>query len=138
MSVMPFTGSSPIERKAEALAELEDLYLSHDEAVKRLAADERLIQRLQDRIELLTEELTNERDQRRICERKLIRLAANQRNISRIAQDGDEIMRSMQEWNEVEAEAADDEPSAREMAERFAPDQPEDLNNVTSLETNKL
>lgn len=136
MSVMPFTGSNPIERKAEALAELEDLYLSHDEAVKRLAADERLIQRLQDRIELLTEELTNERDQRRICERKLIRLAANQRNISRIAQDGDEIMRSVQEWEDVAGQ--DGEPSAREIAERFAPDQPEDLNNVTSLETNKL
>lgn len=125
-----------MERKAEALAELGELYAAYEEATEQTKADARVIQRMQDRIEMLTEELRATRDRAQVCERKLIRLAANQRNISRISRDGDEIMQSFQEWEEVAAQT--DEPSAREMAERFAPDPPEDLNNSTSLETNKL
>jgi hypothetical protein len=135
---MPLASPPPMERRAEALAELQELYSAYETAQKQTEADARVIQRLQDRLELMREELTNEREQRRICERKLIRLAANQRNIHRISQDGDEIMRSVQEWEETAAEAATDEQSAREMAERFAPEPPKELNNVTSLETNKL
>lgn len=133
---MPLAAPPPIERKAEALAELQELYSAYDEATKRIASDDRVIQRMQDRIDMLTEELRATRDRAQVYERKLIRLAANQRNISRISRDGDEIMQSFQEWEEVTAQT--DEPSAREMAERFAPEQPEELNNATSLETNKL
>jgi hypothetical protein len=134
---MPLASPPPMERRAEALAELQELYSAYEAAQKQTEADARVIQRLQDRLELMQEEITNEREQRRICERKLIRLAANQRNIARIAQDGDEIMRSVQEWEETAAEAAAGEQSAREMAERLAPEQPEH-GNVSSLPRNSL
>ena len=126
----------PSERTAEAIAEVRAIYAAYEDAVKQAEADSRVIQRLQDRIQMIEEDLRETRERAKVCERKLIRLAANQRNISRIAQDGDEIMRSVQDWQETEAET--NQPTAREMAERFAPELGDVLNKVATLPINNL
>jgi hypothetical protein len=123
--LLPFTAPPPMERKAEAVAEISELYRGYEEAVERIKQDERVIQRLQDRLQLLEDQLKTEQLERRVLERKLIRLAANQRNISRIAQDGDEIMRSVQEWNEADSDQ--NEANVREILQRASPQEGDPL-----------
>jgi predicted RNase H-like nuclease (RuvC/YqgF family) len=119
VSRMPLASPPPNERKAEALAEIQQLYAAYEDVVSENEQQDRVILRMQDRIAMLEEDLRNEKQRASICERKLIRLAANQRNISRIAQDGDEIMRSVQEWNETSE--ANDDGEARTILERVEP-----------------
>jgi predicted RNase H-like nuclease (RuvC/YqgF family) len=102
ISRMPLASPPPVERKAEAIAEIKELYAAYEDAVRENEQNSRALTRMQDRIEMLENDLREEKERARICERKLIRLAANQRNIARIAQDGDEIMRSVREWTEDE------------------------------------
>lgn len=118
---MPLASPPPLERTAEAVAEIKELYAAYEEATKQNERDNRVIQQLQDRLKLTEEALQEERASRRVCERKLIRLAANQKNISRIAQDGDEIMRSIQEWTEDEQAGADVEAGVRDILSRVHP-----------------
>ena len=102
VSRLPLVAPAPVERKAEALAEIQQIYAAYEEVAKENEQLQRALQRMQDRIAMLEEDLRNEKERSGVCERKLIRLAANQRNIARIAQDGDEIMRSIREWQETE------------------------------------
>lgn len=118
---MPLAAPPPLERVAESVAEIKELYAAYQEAVAENERNERVIQRQQDKITMLEEALQEARAQSRVCERKLIRLATNQKNISRIAQDGDEIMRSMQEWNDEQDAGASVETGIREILERVTP-----------------
>lgn len=118
---MPLASPPPIERTAEAVAEIKELYAAYEEATKQIERDNRALLQLQDRLRLTEEALQEERAARRVCERKLIRLAANQKNISRIAQDGDEIMRSVQEWNDDEQAGADVEAGVADILSRVQP-----------------
>jgi hypothetical protein len=132
VSRLPLVTPPPVERKAEALAEIQQVYAAYEDAVKENEQLQRALLRTQDRIAMLEEDLRNEKQRASVCERKLIRLAANQRNISRIAQDGDEIMRSVQEWEETEQAEAD---QARDILERVTP---EEAPTTTPLATNIL
>lgn len=118
---MPLASPPPVQRTAEAVAEIKELYAAYDEATKQAEADARAIQHLQDKVQMLEEALREERAARRVCERKLIRLATNQKNISRIAQDGDEIMRSVQEWADEDQAGAEVEAGVRDILSRVQP-----------------
>lgn len=118
---MPLASPPPLERTAEAVAEIKELYSAYEEATKQIDRDNRALVQLQDRLRLTEEALQEERAARRVCERKLIRLATNQKNISRIAQDGDEIMRSVQEWTDEEQAGSDVEAGVADILSRVKP-----------------
>lgn len=131
---VPLTPPVKNERMAETLAEIEQLHEAYRDAVSLNEQQERVLVRQQDRIAMLEQDLANERDRARVCERKLIRLAANQRNISRIARDGDEIMHAVADWEPE----PDDQPTTRDMAERLAPELEEAMKDPNSLPANRL
>lgn len=132
---MPLAAPPPEERKAEALAEIQSLYAEYEDAAKENERLNRALMLLQDKVAMLEEQLREERDRSRVCERKLIRLAANQRNISRIAQDGDEIMRSVQDWQEQESTAGQLEEGVREILERIPQSHADEGKTVPPINT---
>ena|SRR5690242_2350502 len=94
---------SQIERRADALAELRQLHSDFEVLEKRYKDQERVIERLTDRNNLLLDELRTSRQHERVATNKLIRLATAMANIGMLSREAEEIMRSAREWQEDEA-----------------------------------
>ena len=94
---------SPIERRADALAELRQLHSDFEVLEKRSKDQERFIERLTDRNNLLLDELRTSRQHERVATNKLIRLATAMANIGMLSREAEEIVRSAREWHEDEA-----------------------------------
>jgi len=105
---------SPMQRRADALAELQQLHADYAALQRKSDEDRRLIERYQDRCELLLEELRTSRQNERVVTRKLIRLASAMANIGKLSTEAEEIMRSTREWqDETPEEAAAEQESAQ-------------------------
>lgn len=103
------------ERQANALDEIRQLHADHADLLRKTEEDRRTIERQQDRIILLNSDLRTAQQEAKIYQRKLIRLAGAMSSMSRLAQDADEIMRSVVDWvDETPEEAQAEQESAQQ------------------------
>lgn len=93
---------SPIERRAGALAELRQLHSDFEILERKSREQERIIDRLTDRNNILLDELRTTRQHERVATNKLIRLATAMSNIGMLTHEAEEIVRSAREWHEDE------------------------------------
>src|SRR5260221_14245697 len=105
-----------IERRASALAEVtkmqQDLILAHDE-INSLKRD---LDRVENRVELLTEERTRYRQEAILYRTKLVELATSMANIGLLTMQAQEIMQTVKEIvaGETPEQAQAEQESARE------------------------
>lgn len=102
-----------LQRQAGAIDEIRMLHAEHEDLKRKSEEDRRTIQQLQDRCSMLIGELRTSQQEGKIYQRKLIRLASAMTNIGRMSQDAEEIMRSVQDWEETEQQAAEEADSER-------------------------
>lgn len=95
---------SQTERRADALAELRQLHAEFEALKSRSVEEQRLIVHLNDRNQLLLEQLRTSQQNERVVTRKLMRLAQSVANIGSLTKDAEAIMKSAQEYEEDEAE----------------------------------
>lgn len=93
-----------LERHAQALSEIKQMHLDFKAMQTELIAARRTIDQQANMVELLKEERDRLYQEGRVHMRKLVRLAAAMSGMSRLAADADEIMRSVQEWQETTTE----------------------------------
>lgn len=92
------------ERHAKAFSEIKQMHVDFQLMQTELIEARRELDKRQNMIELLTAEKDRLQAEGQVHMRKLVRLAAAMSGMSRLAQDADEIMRSVQEWNDVDSE----------------------------------
>jgi hypothetical protein len=110
----PLQYSTVTERQANALDEIRQLHADHADLLRKTEEDRRTMERQADRITLLVGDLRTSQQEAKVWQRKLIRLASAMTNMSRLAADADEIMRSVQDWvDETPEEAQAEQESAR-------------------------
>lgn len=102
----PLRYSTITERQAGAIDEIRQLHADYADLMRKTDEDRRTIDRQADRITLLVSDLRTAQQEAKIYQRKLIRLASAMTNMSRLAADADEIMRSVQDWEEETPEEA--------------------------------
>jgi uncharacterized phage infection (PIP) family protein YhgE len=103
-SRVPQVAADIEDRHAAAFSEIKQMHIDFKAMQADLIAAQRELDKRQNLIELLTAEKDRLNDLSQVYMRKLVRLAAAMSGISRLAQDADEIMRSVQEFKEVEGE----------------------------------
>lgn len=101
---LPQTSQDIEHRHAQALAEISQMHASYKSMTAQLAEAQRALDRQKDVNEMLKEERNRLFQENRVLTRKLIRLAAAMSNMSRLAADADEIMRSVKDWEEAETD----------------------------------
>lgn len=111
----PRLPATPLERQASALTELKELHEAYGMLVTQADQDRRTIERQQDRIDLLVTNLQNEQQEKAVINRKLIRLAAAMKHMHILSAEAHEIMLSVQDWQETEAQAVAEQESARQI-----------------------
>lgn len=110
----PLQYTSVTERQAVALDEIRQLHADYADLMAKADEDRRTIERQADRITLLVGDLRTAQQESKVYQRKLIRLASAMTNMSRLAADAEEIMRSVQEWEEETTEQSEaEQESAR-------------------------
>lgn len=110
----PVQYTTVTERQAGAIEEIRQLHAAYADLLRKTAEDRRTIERQEDRIEMLITDLRTAQQESKVYQRKLIRLASAMTNMSRLAADADEIVRSVQDWqNETPEEAEAERESAR-------------------------
>lgn len=93
-----------IERHAQALTEIKQMHLDFQVMQAQLIEAQRELDKRQNMIELLTAEKDRLYQEGQVHMRKLVRLAAAMSGMSRLAQDAEEVMRSVKEWEDVDSE----------------------------------
>jgi hypothetical protein len=107
--------STVTERQALALDEIRQLHAAYADLLRKTDEDRRTIDRQADRIALLVADLRTAQQEGKVWQRKLIRLASAMSSMSRLAQDADEIMRSVVDWvDETPEEAQAEQESAQQ------------------------
>ena len=114
-----------MNRQAGALAEVQRIHADNMRMHDLAERNRREIERLEYQCHFLKEELSKAQQEGKVYQRKLIRLADAMSGMSRLAQDGDEIVKSTQEWDEVihesepqkAAEKAEDEKALAAIVE---------------------
>jgi gas vesicle protein len=113
--------AQPIERRAEALAELRTLHEEHAEQARIIEGQRKTIERLEDKVDLMQDSLTESRQNERVVTRKLIRLAAAMANMSTLAKVAEEIMHSVKEWHdETPEDGASEQKSAEDIVAQIS------------------
>lgn len=112
----PSQFTTTTERQANALDEIRQLHADHADLLRKTEEDRRTIERQQDRIILLNSDLRTAQQESKIYQRKLIRLASAMSSMSRLAQDADEIMRSVVDYEEETPEHAQAEQESAQQA----------------------
>lgn len=112
----PLKYSAITERQASALDEIRQLHAAYADLLRKTEEDRRTIERQEDRNNLLLDELRTSRQNERVITRKLMRLASAMTNMSRLAVDADEIMRSTRDWQDETPEQAEAEQESARVA----------------------
>ena len=99
------------DRRAEIIDELRQMQVEMALMKSSAEANRRIIERLQDRNQMLEEDLYVSKQSERVVTNKLFRLAEAMSGMSKLASGADEIMKSVKEWK-------DDEAKQREQAEQ--------------------
>lgn len=92
------------QRHAQALAEIKQMHTDYQRMQADLLDARRRLDQQENMIALLKEERDKLRDDLQVSTRKLIRLAAAMSGIGRLTADAEEIMRSVQEWQDLDSE----------------------------------
>ena len=101
-----------LSRHATTLSELKKMHEDFAAMQAQAASDARVIDRQQNRIDVLEQEVEHWRRDCSIYRRKLIRLAAAMDMIGKLSHEAEEIMRSAREFEEAQKEAEEAEPVA--------------------------
>lgn len=94
------------DRRAEIIDELRQMQVEMALMKSSAEANRRTIERLQDRNEMLEQDLQDAKQNERVVTRKLVRLAEAMSGMSKLAAGADEIMKSVKEWTDDEEEQA--------------------------------
>jgi len=97
------------ERRADIINELRQMQVEMALLKSTAESNRRTIDRLQDRNEMLEEQLEISRQHERVVTRKLFRLAEAMSGMSKLASGADEIMKSVKEWKDDATEQRDAE-----------------------------
>jgi len=95
---------SKIERQANALDELRQLHTEFDFLQRETADQQRVIAHLNDRNNLLLDQLRTAQQNERVVTRKLMRLAQSVANIGLLTKEADTIMKSAQDFEQDESQ----------------------------------
>lgn len=116
------TDSHLLERRAQALVEMQNTLQDLHEQRTKVSDLERERDRLEDRITLLVDERNRFRTDAKLYQRKLTELATSMANIGLLTRTAEEIMMSVRELEasgETEEEAAAEKMSASEMIRKL-------------------
>jgi hypothetical protein len=91
-------------RHAAAFSEIKQMHIDFKAMQAELIAAQRELDKRANLIELLTAEKDRLYQEGQVHMRKLIRLAAAMSGMARLAQDAEEVMRSVREWEDVDSE----------------------------------
>lgn len=94
------------DRRAEIIDELRQMQVEMALMKSTVDSQRRTIDRLQDRNEMLEQDLQDAKQNERVVTRKLVRLAEAMSGMSKLASSADEIMKSVKEWTDDEEEQA--------------------------------
>lgn len=133
----PIVPLSAIQRRAEALAELQQLHAEYAGLQLQCDDQRRQLDRLEDRNSLLLDELRTAQQNERVVTRKLMRLACAMANIGALSREAEAIVRSAKEWHDDETAQAEN-PQPPPEGEPLAQEKPLFLRNQTVLEPNQL
>ena len=103
-NTLPQEADNMEQRHAVALSEIKQMHADYLRKQTELADAHRRLDQQDNMNSLLTIEKDRLNDLSQVYMRKLVRLAAAMSGISRLAADADEIMRSVQEFKDVEGE----------------------------------
>lgn len=106
-------------RQADAVEEIRQLHRDHEILQAQLAQYRHSVGQLQFRVEYLSDQLHTAQQNERVAFRKLVRLASAMTNMSTLAKEADEIMRSVSDWHADETEQqtqAEQESAAQAVA----------------------
>jgi hypothetical protein len=104
MNRVPQVTEGVEHRHAQALTEIKQMHADYLIMQTELMEARRRLDQQDNMISLLTIEKDRLNELSQVYMRKLVRLAAAMSGISRLAQDADEIMRSVQEFKDVQGE----------------------------------
>lgn len=99
-------GQTIEDRRAEIIDELRQMQVEMALMKSAAESNRRTIDRLQDRNEMLEQDLQDAKQNERVVTRKLVRLAEAMSGMSKLASSADEIMKSVKEWTDDEEEQA--------------------------------
>ena len=105
------------ERQAQAIDELRQLHTEYEDMRRQLDEQQRLIVHLNDRNQLLQQQLQTSLQTERVVTRKLMRLAQSVSNIGKLTEEADSIVKSSQEHEEeIERQIAEQSQQNEENA----------------------
>lgn len=110
--VQPAPPASASQRHAAAFAEIKAIETAYNQAVVENERLRRDVDKLQNKVDLLQDALDQERQDGKIYQRKLIRLAASMSGINALTAEAHQIMTDMKEVKEARDET-DAERAAR-------------------------
>lgn len=93
---------TPTDRQADALEELRRLHRDHELLTAKCRQQDHVIGQLQFRVEFLTDQVAVAQQNERTATRKLVRLADRVALMGQLSVEATEIVRSADDWNEVE------------------------------------